>query len=329
MFLSLFILSILMTSKLKDIIWWSPTKIKVAQSCLKKYYFEYILRDKIPIPSYFASGIFLHKRMESLYKGNFGNLELAFKSAESFYKQSRAIWIRKIIKEGEIQGKKIAWKNKDEPWELIGLIKQICYQAYQRGLEEGPPLGTEIPIKFEFNGNFFNLRIDEVRKGAVIRDHKTGKWSESDFELGYLTQLTMYALAISCKAHKDEAFSKVFGISNPEELGGNKYIISPEVETQYYHMRSGNISKTRRTDQHYYELKESLDDLESRIRSGLFPVNRQECGRCIHQKVCDQNSSAVIYPKIENAQLNLFPVIKRTKERTKQIPLRFYKARKV
>ena len=71
-----------MIESLKDIIWWSPTRLRVAQSCLKKYYFEYIKREKVSIPSYFAIGIFLHKRMESLYKGAFGNLEVAYKSAD-------------------------------------------------------------------------------------------------------------------------------------------------------------------------------------------------------------------------------------------------------
>ena len=312
-------------TSLKDIIWWSPTRFKVASSCLKKYFFEYIKKEKVPIPSYFAVGIFLHKRMESMYKGEFGNLEVAFKSAESFYKQSKAIWIRKIIEEGEIQGKKISWKDKKEPWELIGLIKQICYRAYEKYLEEGPPLGIEIPVNFELNGNFFRLRVDELRKGAIIRDHKTGKWLEDEFELNYLPQLTMYALAISCKAYDDHEFAKVFGINNPEDLAGNKYFISPEIKTQYFHMRSGKIITRQRTDNHYFELAESLDDLESRIKSGEFPVNRHECGNCIYQKVCDQTTAGTIYPKIEDSQLKLFDVKKRKKERTRQKHFRFIK----
>ena len=78
----------------------------------------------------------------------------------------------------------------------------------------------------------------------------------------------------------------------------------------------------------YHELKETLDDLESRIRSLEFPVNRFECGRCQYQKICDQKSAGMVYPRLEDPQINIFPVKERKKERTKQMHLRFYRQKK-
>lgn len=246
---------------LRDIIWWNPTKFNIASSCLKKYFFEYIKKEKVPIPNYFALGTFLHRKMELLYRGSFGNLEVAYKSAESFYRATKASWIRDVINSGEVQGKKIEWRDKKEPWESIGVIKEICYKAYERYLMEGVPLDIEIPIKFELNGSFFRLRVDELRKGAIIRDHKTGKFFPGEYELNYLPQLTMYALAVSCKAYSDREFAAKFGITQPEKLLGNPHYISPEIKTQYFHMRTSEIITRNRTDEHYNELVQSLDDL--------------------------------------------------------------------
>ncbi len=309
----------------KDIIWWSPTKLEAATSCLKRFYFQYIKKEKVSIPGYMALGTFIHSKMESLYDGEFGNLHVKFKSAESFVNSSVGQWKRIIIKEGKIQGNKIDWKDKNEPWTFIPVIRDLCLKAYQKYLDEGTPLKVELPIRFEFGEHYYNLKVDELRKGAIIRDHKTGRFFEDKFSLNYKPQLTMYALAISCLAYLDRNFAEIFGIKEPEKLAGNPNIISPEIKVEYYHMRSNTIIQTERTDAHYYELSQNLNDLESRIRSGIFPVNRYECARCLYQKVCDQTTAATIYPKKEDPQLNMFVIKEKVKEKKKQTYLRFSK----
>lgn len=296
-------------------IFWSPTRYEVANLCLMKYHFQYISNVKAPLTPELALGIFLHKRKETLFKGNPGELEIKYKSAESFANAAMGIWKHLIIPKNIIQGKEIQWKFKGHQWALLNDIEELCIKTYNRCANEEPPLFIEYSRKFELNERLFDVRIDEIRKGYLIRDYKTGLSLPEELQIKHFPQFTFYALAFCCFAYQDKEFARICEINEDDRItfGGNPVYISEKINLEYYNVKKDVILPgTHRNNHDYEELTRSINTLESRLEdleSNIYPYWGRHCKYCQFKVHCDKkNSTGGFYEANQSPQLKLFPV---------------------
>jgi len=297
-----------------------------------KYYYQYVEREKVDISPEQALGIFMHKRKESLFKGIPGNLEIKYKSAESFANSSKALWKHNVIRTNEIQGKKIWWKFKGQEWASLDSIEELCIKTYNKCANEEPPLYIEYGRKFEVDGIYFDKRIDEIRKNYTIRDYKTGFFIPKEFQINHNDQLTFYALAFSCFANKDKEFSKICGINEDDVIsfGGHPDFINEKINLEYYNVQEDKILTTHRNNKDYLVIRESIKSLEDSVKNlnSKISVNYgKHCNYCLYQQVCNEKTPKIladikeIDDETENKQLTLFQVKKTIKFKNKTLRL--------
>ena len=306
---------------------WSPSRYDVANTCLMKYYFQYVRREKVDISPEQALGIFLHKRKERLFKGYPGSLEIKYKSAESFANFSIGLWKHEVIRTNEIQGKKIVWKFKGQEYATLKDIEELCIKTYNKCVNEEPPLYVEYERKFQLNEIYFDVIIDEIRKNYTIRDYKTGLSMPKEFQMNHFPQLTFYALAFGCFAHNDKEFARICEVKEEDakSFGGNPDFINEKINLEYYNVKEDKVISTKRNNSDYFQLESSLISLEDDIRnldSKIRANYGKHCNYCIYQQICDKEAKGILSFKenLDN-QLILFPVKIKTKFKNKTLRL--------
>lgn len=322
--------------------YWTAMRIFRAQDCLRAFFFGYIeKRDYCWFP-HLVRGLVLHsvadkkffykrdKRKQYILDAKGGPIP-KYKSAEKFANAARAKWYRDT-KEDSYRNKKINWEKKQERFWIADDVWQIAYHLYERKLREGAPIFSEIPFKFslvqrrgdrkvrrEFGG-----RIDEIRKGQVIRDYKFGRYTPTDIALRNDLQFTLYLLAVGSLCYFDEDFAEKFRV-HPDiakSWAGNPIFLTDKINIERFTMfydwieeaaknrrgklildEQGNpiIKKrkkvfinpilTRRVNAQFQTLCDVLDDLETRLErvretKNIKDVsfNRRNCKNCLFKE---------------------------------------------
>ena len=159
---------------------WSPTRLDLAELCMKAYWFQYGLRLKHPISSSTARGKLFHRMLQNFWKIDKKTEKLVqgYKSYESFINSAVRDWKFQYAKTGKSGGQKIEWDDYDcNGWgpALIGNIAETAGMVYSRYIVEEPRLEAEFEIQAEYEGFKLKTILDELREGLVIRDHKSGR----------------------------------------------------------------------------------------------------------------------------------------------------------
>lgn len=280
----------------------SASKISTYTTCPMQYFLKYIQHEKVPTNVRFVFGKAIHYMLEEFYKKN-------FKSPESFAgywnhywsmivagenlkgKQKRELAISKYpTKTGEV----IIGNHVDlGEWDPVGLFfgymkvgQKILKEFYNKHIIEKREndLGRKPPIEkerafgvkkiepFEINGipvQGYIDRIDEKNGKYWITDYKTDKFSpERDpFVLHRNPQFTIYSLA----------FREIFN--------------EKEESILYYHLRSGKIFETHRSEKDFDYLKSLLDEVsEGIIKDKFVPKYGFRCGFCDYKAPCEKYS---------------------------------------
>ncbi|MBI2110773.1 PD-(D/E)XK nuclease family protein [Candidatus Woesearchaeota archaeon] len=273
---------------------WSQHKLETILTCGRQFYYTYIERPEISIPSEIAKGQFLHKKLEQFFKDG----SPKYKSKESWSNAAGAQWTQ-IIKKGSISGRRIAWKDEKEPWILKSNIKNLCLSLYDRLVAEGPPLlQPEHEFTFELSERRFTGRIDEIRAGKLIRDYKTGKARISQFEADHSYQLTFYALAFCTLCYADDKFREKAGVSKrtASQWGGNPIFISDDVMLELDMIDTGQRIRTTRDNTDYSELCSIIDEAEEKKgrmkeKDLYLPERGSHCKFCLYQKQCEKDTA--------------------------------------
>ncbi len=291
---------------------WSKSRYEIANTCLMKYYFQYVAHIKPPSTPEQALGIFLHKRKEKMFKGKPGSLKLKHKSASSFANSAVGMWKHTIAKDGMIQGKPINWKFKGQPWAMINDIKDLCIKTYDKCASEKPPLFVEYEREFYLNGHHFLVKLDEIREGYTIREYKTGFSLPEEMELKHFVQFAFYALAFSCISHQDKEFARICGVNEEDakSFGGNPIYIDDKINLEYYRVQDNSMHTTHLTNSDYFTLHNHLNELESKINKlseNLYPNFGHHCKLCSFQKECDEKTNkGEFHSVLLEPQLDLF-----------------------
>ena len=309
---------------------WNATKLEQAADCLFKCYLINVEKERYPATGPMKKGRLLHTATQT---DRFFNADGTpfYRTPESFTNAMVAKWkyVLRKAREGE---EEISWKYDEEPWKLMKDIKEMSPSVYMRYVREGPPTFCEKPFDIEVDGRRINGRLDEIRRGPVFRDKKTGNSRPGEMTLAYNHQFTIYNLAICVMAMKDPVFADMVGLT-PEDVEmilSGPSPVSERIRGEYYFMKNDELIEMPRDQLNYAELCETIDDYDERIESGnAHPERGYHCDGCEVKAACDSRSAAVFAPASRASQLDLFgemphtPSPKRKKTRPYQRRLGF------
>lgn len=272
----------------------SPSKITTYKGCSFSYYLKYVLHEKVPSNVRLAFGKGVHYMLDRFYDVN-------YKSQDSFVKYWRYYWTKDIAgdflkgkEKKNLQTQEFQLKNDylvkignhfDLGPEPIGVFfgymktgENILRRFYTRhkplpsplkkessfGVKKDEPFNIDgIPVRGVFD------RIDKTEKGYYITDYKTDKNSpeKDSFVLHRNPQFTIYSYA----------FREIFG----EE----------ENAILYYHLRSGDIFRTHRSEKDFDYIKRLVNEVAEGISNDYFaPFYGFHCNFCDLKVACEKYS---------------------------------------
>ena len=299
--------------------YWSATKINVANYCTMRYFLRYV-RGVEPLRlSAYVKGLMLHNIIENFWR-RLGSEDEAkstskkFKDKkyfdeDSFVKYVEGRWKRTVVSDKESK-KKISWKYKDESWIILDNLRKISKPLYHNLMEQGPPLFAELGFDFEVNRKRFKGRIDEVRveDGKIIlRDYKSGWPRVGEMKLKHDPQLTLYNVGLVSLCKQDKKIAQKLGLEGKiEELMDGAVFVSPNIEEQFFMIEAlsldpakvkiipNAINKTKRTDNHFFELLKMIDGTQESVNKGIvYPERGKKCDFCDLKYACDKELGKV------------------------------------
>lgn len=250
---------------------WNYSRIDTLNYCLRRFYLRYKLHEPSLRLSAYVKGSLLHTAIEKFwdYYGTEEEVEKDkndkkkkakdkkhFFDRETFADYWVGQWksiimadLRMIKKVSEFEksvkgfrdeqklkrlnGEVIAWRNEGEKYMIQAIIPSICKPLFDKVIEEGKPLYSELKFDFLLNKRRFDGRIDEVRirqengeRKIVIRDFKSGSPWLGEMKLHYDPQLTFYNMGLCSLCIKDEEFAKKLG------LGGERDRLRQRLENE-------------------------------------------------------------------------------------------------
>jgi len=299
----------------------SASKITTYKGCPLAYYLKYVEHVDVPEDARVVFGKVIHSMLDKFY-------ELNFKSADSFVGAWRFNWFRACSGEALTEKRKEIFKVNEYPlsngtirlgthvkfckpnsdadpvgifFSYMKLGENILRQFYEQFKHTSPPVLREKAFEIDIQGInrkhhivvIFD-RIDLKNGLPIIGDYKTDKTSpeenpeEKAFQLHRHPQFTLYSLA----------FRKLI------EDGRLKGIIPEGIEKEaaiwYYHLRSGKIFETKRSERDYEYILNLLEDVTDGILSQRFtPFYGFHCGLCDYQIPCEKYSICHGGPRID------------------------------
>ena len=301
---------------------WSASRIDVANYCRMRYYLKYVEKEKsLKLPAY-VKGSLLHSLIEHFWERNGTPEEVVSKSkefknkkyfdAESFAKYAQGKWMRTIIAD-EHSKEKIYWRDKNEKWMIKSNLAKICMPLYKELLEEGPPIFSELAFDFILDNRYFYVRIDEIRKkddAIIIRDYKSGSPWLGSMKVNHDPQLTIYNLGLGVLCYKNRDIAKKLGLEDKivDRFMGNPIYINPDFEEEFFMIEAlaidpknpniktipEKILKTKRKDEHYFELIKMIDGTQTAVINGdIHPERGRKCDICDMKLACEKKLDQV------------------------------------
>jgi len=276
----------------------SASKLSMLNGCKRAYKLRYVERIRVPMSIRLAFGTAIHHMLEDFYKKN-------YKSPDTFVNSWNVYWylVGSIENDNELSEKygnfykgikkrygTISVHKEESRRYILGWYKRlgadILTRFYIRHKNKPKPIAIEKRFNIKFDG--FKLtgnmdRIDEFKNGLAISDYKTDKKcpSKNDLILRKHHQFTVYRLA----------FKELY---NQEPSG-----------IFMYHLRSGNVMPTKRTDEDIANLKETLEKAKTIIESDDFhPFFGFHCNLCDYLKTCQQREVEGNIEEIVNDEEN-------------------------
>ncbi|MBS3172343.1 PD-(D/E)XK nuclease family protein [Candidatus Woesearchaeota archaeon] len=300
---------------------WSPSRLKVAESCMAKYYYMYIKPETSTSTAEMAMGDLFHRLMQEFYKESG---EPKYKSAEAFANTAVARW-QFMIRQEATKGRKIVWGYKAEPYvfknKIIPETGNIIYNTYQNRI---PPVENEFGFNVEIDGIHYRGFIDAIfpfseQTGKVaVADFKTHRVEPRKEKLRTDHQFTVYHLIVGFLLKNNLELRRKVGIPDDlaEIVGIDGVYMSPHIEMQWHQLRNGNIIPTERTDKDYPWLVRSIEDRVEQIEKQNFSRHPgYDCNFCPVKRKCDGDLKSRIKLEIpESPQIEIFPTPEKKKK---------------
>jgi len=302
---------------------WSPSRLDLAEMCMKAYWLKYVKHVKPIITASTARGKLIHSMIESFWKKDkYGKIIPEPKFCYSgFVNTGVARWTRFYAnpQKGEKSPvDEIKWDFPGQQWSKFfkGELVDMLGRVYNRYITEEPRLEAEITFLAEAEGIKIMAIIDELRKDLIIRDHKSGYKKPSPEYLAKNIQMTDYLLClfISLQDINSVVSRKIypthFGISLEEFLKIATIEIHhlPDINRPYFNRKEAvvvypqkdpmtSIYTAKRTP---YNIEDFIDTLKAKEKSiaerDFHPTQGRHCEGCFMKADCDKYD-----PKKEHA----------------------------
>ncbi len=299
----------------------SASKLTTFFGCPMAYYLKYVKHEWIPQNIRLLFGKSIHYMLDRFY-------EVSYKSAESFSNFWKYYW------SGIISGKFLEGKDKErlkileypfmgrnksgkktekvlvvgnhvkfnpikknkkgvyeedpvgEFFNYMRIGEDILKRFYKRHINKEPPIEREKRYYINLFGHPFVAildRVDKINGEYYLTDYKTDKFCplKDSFILHRHPQFTVYSAVFR------EVFKDLFG----------KVV---EKNILYYHLRTGNVLKTKRNQIDYDYVKALMDTAQRRIENNEFvPFYGFHCKDCDWKVPCEKYSVFYDGPRID------------------------------
>ncbi len=294
---------------------WSPTALKNAASCSLALFYDKVMKLRPTHVAMLAAGDFIHGFIERFYRED-GTP--AYADAEKFSNAAVGGWFN-YIEHRENKGNPVIWKDKKEKFVFANKIQESCKILYDKYSVEPPPLLIEYEYEFEYNGRFYSGKMDEIREGHVIRDHKHKAFGEEKPwtipQLEAEVQPREYALAYSVSAHYFGWFRDKVKLSDEEREENDKDELSlvEKVTFEYQFLQSGTIIPIKVPRRAVRDIELLIDESELKLQNRVVAPNRKSCFFCLYKDKCDDYIDIAQSPSVSGVrQLRFFEPDPRT-----------------
>ena len=267
----------------------SATKLSIYQSCPFKYYLNYIAKERPPISPQLAFGKEVHYMLEMLYKRKYKSRESYVNSFKWRWRmQCSGKWVRDDVEIVEHEyvlsngdkiivelGSHIEWHLKKPHFEYFSMkrLGERILGEFWDNHHEDPNKPVAVEKRFRFTWRGYPLlgvidRIDKTTDGRnLIIDYKTDKHPPEGkaHVLNNSPQFTIYSLAF------------------------NELYEGPLDEILHYHLRTGELYRTERTEANYEYLEQACADLTDGVENDKFTPNYgYNCNFCDYKDACSK-----------------------------------------
>jgi hypothetical protein len=238
---------------------WSPSRILVADRCMKEYFFKYVLHEKQKTSASELRGSVMHNRIEKFWKRNKKGFYIpSFKSEESFANRVAGD-LKMIAVSGEYNGREL-----DDSKGFIfsdafqDETKLMAKSVYKRYIREGVCLnerGMIFPKELRINRKLelksgrvikLNSIIDELRPELTIRDHKIGYKTILKEAIENDIQFTHYLFSVFLELQDEKSDLKNF-YSNYLGISLNDFLEVAKVE--FHHVSQNHLPEEKREEE--------------------------------------------------------------------------------
>ena len=279
---------------------WSPTRLDLAELCMKAYWFQYVFHMKHSITPDIARGKLMHRMIEKFWQRDerSGLLVPGYSSYSAFVNSAVRDWRHNFAKTGETDGQRIEWDFRGQAWsrEFIGNLAAMAGRVYSRYLVEEPRLATEVDLKVTFDGVRLSAKIDELRRKLTIRDHKSGFKMPKEHYLDKNIQMTDYSLCLWLSLQDERSTaSQVYpgyvGIPLDEFLEVSTIEVHHLAEARPIDGRREAMTRiysAKRTERSFEDLIETIHAKNKSLQERDFhPTKGRHCEYCFFRNVCN------------------------------------------
>ena len=305
---------------------YSPSSIAHANECLMRMYLLDIEKIDHSYTGQQAKGTFVHRFMQISFFNEDGSPK--YKSAESCANAAGGSWLYRYANEGVIDNKKIEWTEEKQKYYLKGEIINVMKKAYPRYVREGKPAFSEERFSFITEDIDLGGKADEIRKGPVIRDLKTGTSFNPEDERNHI-QEAFYKLGLAAKIHQSPGMAETLGVSPAAaaSFAEDPGKLISEIAFEFYHMNFDRIVEPK-GKYGYKDIIDMAKGIYSGLKEGFTPPRGSSiCTNCSAKKTCYARPGDVFKLRQDGKQLKLFPTDQEIFARASSIPAK--KKRKV
>jgi len=339
----------------------SVSAVTMFLNCARRYYYSYVERSKEPKKTnyYLLMGMIVHDMVAKFHKKGTPEKPFYFKSVEAAKGRFRGRWWNSLRENADRLMEKNGFLAKD----LEG-AGQVCIENYWKQMfslhknGRGTPPYVEKSLKFYNQEHGFKIggRADQIREipedrladwnsdaveengklkpgylPHVIVDLKTGKHNytlrnKQNGEKAEINKASLKRLARQQFALHESMQATVYTYLHERVFGALPLAFA------YYHLRTGEIFPTHRTQSDYDDMFERIHHVRDNINSESFPKNEGfGCQYCEHMVRCRGERDLVIVNPIGDSNnfsdSRIVPAVERKPE-LKQLKMKLKVPRK-
>ncbi|MBN1544143.1 hypothetical protein JW898_01625 [Candidatus Woesearchaeota archaeon] len=218
---------------------------------------------------------------------------LAIPDPKKFGKALKGKW-GYFVSNNRYANRDIAWSYEKQRFAAALHLAKAAKHYHNFVVDNGAPvLGFINDMEtIRFEGNMFNVRFPEIRRGMTIDDPTLwGFNAADDFEkprsINESSLVTLRILAYCTLAHDMDIFRMKWGV--PDELAerwdGKTLHLGPEVSYRHLNAIADETTETRRSEEDLDRFRRAVEHFQQEVSRERFYPNPKSCGSCQYNAI--------------------------------------------